>query len=130
MLKKILCLGLISTSTLIISSLSYGNSLTPEDYNAVEVTAEETTTSDNIASDSETMPRGIYKYRVNANNVNVRKSPSTSSTSLGKMNAGDVVYSSAEPIVREGTTWLYVDCGYPLTGKSGYIAYMYLTLES
>ncbi|MDO4300608.1 MAG: hypothetical protein Q4D26_04350 [Clostridia bacterium] len=127
MLKKILCLGLISTSILAMNNLCYANDSNAENNETITITEDNTSISE---SDSEIMPKGIYKYRVNANNVNVRKSPSTSSASLGKMNAGDVVYSSSAPIVREGTTWLYVDCGYPLTGKSGYIAYMYLTLES
>jgi len=72
------------------------------------------------------IPYGIYKYKVIANNVNVRESPSTSAKSYGQMNWGDVCYSSAFPVSGDGLSWLYVICGSPLTGTKGYIATQYL----
>lgn len=119
-LNKILCLCLITTTFLSFN---------------IPIMAEEITTESQIASetlseyDEGITPYGIYKYKVIANNVNVRKSPSTNATSIGQMNWGDIVYSSAEPISREGILWLYVTCGSPLTGKTGYIAYQYLQAE-
>lgn len=122
-LNKILCLGLIATSVLAFNIPIMAEEIETENQIESETISEYNTADEGIT------PYGIYKYKVIANNVNVRKSPSTSATSIGQMNWGDVVYSSAEPISREGILWLYVTCGSPLTGKTGYIAYQYLQAE-
>ncbi len=71
--------------------------------------------------------RGVYKYQINANNVNVRSGAGTSYSSLGQMNWGDVCYSGGKnDVVANGYTWKYVLCGSPLSGTYGWIATTYL----
>lgn len=85
--------------------------------------------------DEETLrqsPRGIYKYRVTGNNVRVRRQPSTTSTVLGHMNWGDVIYTR-ENTYRDtaGTSTVFIDalCGSPLTGVNGYISRDYVAQD-
>ncbi len=76
--------------------------------------------------------RGIYKYMVTANNVNVRSGPGVSYSSYGQMNWGSVCYtaynsSGQSEANADGYYWRYVLCGSPLTGTYGWIADTYLT---
>ena len=128
MKKKILSLTLIAS--MMISTSAFAQNLFDTETETESLFTEDSVNSLDSEIDLDNVARAIYKYRVNANNVNVREKASTSSKSLGKMNAGDVVYSSGVPFKNEGTTWLKVKCGSPLTGKTGYIAYMYLTEDT
>ena len=128
MKKRILSLTLIAS--MLISTVAFAQDLFDTEISSESAVTEDFVTNVDNKADSENIARATYKYRVNANNVNVREKASTSSKSLGKMNAGDVVYSSGVPFKNEGTTWLKVTCGSPLTGKTGYIAYMYLTEDT
>lgn len=77
-------------------------------------------------------PRSPYKYRVTGNNVRVRKQPSTTSTILGYMNWGDVVYTRENvygDMAGTSTKFLDVLCGAPLTGVNGYMSKEYLAQD-
>lgn len=130
---------LMKITTLMISAAVSLTSIAPvfagnyelmnDGSNVSETTTEvstEVTNGNSDDSDYGIMPLVGCKYKVIANNVNVRKSPSTSATILGQMNWGDVCYEINPPENHNGTTWVYVTCGSPLTGVKGYIAYQYL----
>lgn len=119
-MKKFLCLCIAGISILTVNITSFAN----ENNNTSSNISEEISEYD--LSDSDVMPLVGVKYRVVANNVNVRKSPSTSATILGQMNWGDVCYEINPPEVHNGQTWVYVRCGSPLTNVKGYILYDYL----
>lgn len=125
-MKKLICaLSCIAviTGTICTSVNVFAASEDYKNDSTIEAVENSNDNSGKIQIDS---TKSTYKYKVIANNVNVRTSPSTSASIIGQMNWGDVCYSSGGPFVSGGITWLYVTCGYPLTGQHGYIAYQYL----
>lgn len=134
MKKKLLTI----ISTMLIINVFGANAIMAQNTDINDTGTEITDTADELSNialvdsinieqaEQGILPKAIYKYKVIANNVNVRKSPSTSASTLGQMNWGDVCYSSAVPVSGDGLSWLYVTCGSPLTGVKGYIATKYL----
>jgi uncharacterized protein YgiM (DUF1202 family) len=63
---------------------------------------------------------GDYELVCNSNNVNLRNNPGLSSSVIGTVNAGDVVYVSGQTVSRDGYGWIPVFV--QRTGLSGYVA--------